>query len=116
MSDESGFFPDMITKLPEADAPATGIRRWLFQGEEGQITFIEAQPGIAEKPHSHGDQWQVLLDGEITIYVDGKPHRMTKGDSMFIPAGVVHYGTIDKVTHMVTYFADAHRYRPRRST
>lgn len=111
---ESCFFPKMVTSLPEADIPWKGIRGWIFQGEKGQIVFMEAEPPVEENPHSHGDQWEVLLDGEATIYVDGKPHLMTRGDSLFVPAGAVHSGVIHKPIRVIGFFADSHRYLPKR--
>jgi quercetin dioxygenase-like cupin family protein len=42
--------------------------------------------------HSHnGDQWQVVIEGEITYYVRGQPPRVLKpGESVYIPRGTIH--------------------------
>ena len=42
--------------------------------------------------HTHnGDQWEVVLEGEITFTVKGQPPRVLKtGESVYIPRGVVH--------------------------
>jgi quercetin dioxygenase-like cupin family protein len=42
--------------------------------------------------HTHnGDQWQVVLEGEITFTVKGEQPRVLKaGESVYIPRGTVH--------------------------
>jgi len=42
--------------------------------------------------HSHnGDQWEVVLDGEITFTAKGQEPRVLKaGDFVYIPRGTVH--------------------------
>ena len=42
--------------------------------------------------HSHnGDQWEVVLDGEITFTVKGETPRLLKaGEYVYIPRGTIH--------------------------
>jgi quercetin dioxygenase-like cupin family protein len=42
--------------------------------------------------HSHnGDQWEVVLDGEITFTVKGEAPRVLKtGEYVYIPRGTIH--------------------------
>jgi quercetin dioxygenase-like cupin family protein len=42
--------------------------------------------------HTHnGDQWEVVLEGEITFTVKGEQPRVLKaGESVYIPRGTVH--------------------------
>jgi quercetin dioxygenase-like cupin family protein len=42
--------------------------------------------------HSHnGDQWEVVIEGEITFTVKGQEPRVLKvGDSVYIPRGTIH--------------------------
>ncbi len=42
--------------------------------------------------HSHDgfDETVVVLDGEITLVVDGTPHTLGAGESLHIPRGLVH--------------------------
>jgi quercetin dioxygenase-like cupin family protein len=42
--------------------------------------------------HSHnGDQWEVVLDGEITFTVKGQEPRVLKsGEYVYIPRGTIH--------------------------
>ena len=42
--------------------------------------------------HSHnGDQWEVVIEGEITFTVKGQAPRVLKsGESVYIPRGTIH--------------------------
>jgi quercetin dioxygenase-like cupin family protein len=42
--------------------------------------------------HTHnGDQWEVVLEGEITFTVKGQPPKVLKvGESVYIPRGTIH--------------------------
>jgi quercetin dioxygenase-like cupin family protein len=42
--------------------------------------------------HTHnGDQWEVILEGEIVYTVRGQPPRVIKaGESVYIPRGTIH--------------------------
>jgi quercetin dioxygenase-like cupin family protein len=48
------------------------------------------RPGNAFHTHS-GDQWEAVIEGEITFTVRGQEPRVLKaGDSVYIPRGTVH--------------------------
>ena len=50
-------------------------------------------PNRAGNPfHVHnGDQWEVVLEGEITFTVRGQPSRVLKtGEFVYIPRGTIH--------------------------
>ncbi len=81
---------------PLASAP---IKRIPLQKADVPGTNMEAITGIAEIApnvnigrHSHfGIETGYVLEGELTMLVDGQPPRpMKTGDSYSIPAGVVH--------------------------
>jgi len=55
-----------------------------------QQQFHKAGPGTAYHTHP-GDQWEVVLEGEITYMVRGQPPRVMKaGESVYIPRGTIH--------------------------
>ncbi len=105
-------FPALITDLPEADIPFAGVKGWLLQGDNQQIVFMDIDP-IGEIPeHSHGAQFGVVLDGEMSLTIDGDTRTYGKGDSYFIPAGTPHSATIAKSLKVMDMFADKDRYKP----
>lgn len=107
------LYPEFIRNLPEANLPIEKVVGYLFQGERGQICFFEFEPPNEVPAHSHGDQWGVVLEGEMLLTVDGETRLMQKGDSYYIPAGVVHSAKFEKPCKVLDFFADANRYQPK---
>ena len=108
----NGFFPEIITQLPEADIPFEGVRGWLSQAADHQIVFFEIE-AIGEVPeHKHGAQWGIVFDGEMTLTIGGKTKTYRKGDSYLIPEGVPHSAVFKKKTYIMDFFSDKQRYKP----
>jgi quercetin dioxygenase-like cupin family protein len=83
------------------DAQAPGFKRVELQrhdigstGREAIMTRAEFQPGAATPKHSHpGEEVAYVLQGELSIELEGKPAlKLKAGDSFFVPAGTVHMG------------------------
>lgn len=106
-------FPAPIQSLPEADISFPGIRGWLLQGQRGQVVFMEIAPIGEVPPHSHGAQWGIVVGGEMVLTIGGATRTYSKGDSYFIPAGVVHSAVFNSRVLVVDFFADPERYQPK---
>ena len=107
------FYPPFIRNLPLADLSFPGIVAHMLQGDRGQAVFFEIEAGAEIPPHSHGDQWGVVLDGEMELTIGGETRRYRPGDSYFIPAGTVHGARFPTRVRVFDLFADAQRYQPR---
>jgi quercetin dioxygenase-like cupin family protein len=72
------------TVLQKADVPGTVY--------ESVFVMVEAPGGAQVGRHSHpGTEQGTLIEGEITLMVEGQPDRTFKsGDSWLIPASVIH--------------------------
>ena len=103
-------FAEIITRLPEADIPVTGLSAYLFQGENQQIVFMDFRKDAEISEHSHQAQWGVVLDGEIELTIAGKKHSLKKGDTYFIPEGIRHSARIKKGYKDLTLFDKKDRY------
>jgi quercetin dioxygenase-like cupin family protein len=71
----------------------------------------EFEPGGAIGRHTHpGEELSIVLEGALTLKIDGQPPRVVKaGESFFIPAGVVHAGENagkDKAVVFATYIVE----------
>ncbi len=106
-------YPDLIQNLPQANLPIDNVIGYLFQGETGQICFFDFDGDTAVAAHSHGDQWGIVIEGSFNLTRDGKTQTFRKGDSYYIPAGIVHSATFDQPCKVVDFFADAGRYQPK---
>jgi quercetin dioxygenase-like cupin family protein len=109
---ESGF-PGFITGLPEADISVEGVRGWISQGGDHQVVFFEIEPIGEIAPHSYGEQWGVVVAGEMELAVDGRTRRYGPGDTYHLPAGVVHGAKFLSPFRAIDVFADADRYKPK---
>ncbi len=106
-------YPDLITKLPMADVPMAGVRGWLSQAKDHQIVFFDIEPVGEIPPHSHGEQWGIVVEGEMELTIGGETKRYRPGDSYHIPAGVEHGARFLSHFRAIDVFADADRYRPK---
>jgi quercetin dioxygenase-like cupin family protein len=91
-----------IATTASAQAPATGpafSQRFFttpLENDPARNVQMQMQlhlPNRAGNPfHTHnGDQWEVVIDGEITFTVRGQPSRVLKtGEFVYIPRGTVH--------------------------
>lgn len=108
---KENFFPEIITKLPEAHIPIEGVHSHLFQGEHQQFVFMSFENDAEVPEHSHEAQWGVILSGEIELTVDGKRSTFKKGDIYFIPKGVKHSARIRRGYRDLTLFDQKDRYK-----
>ncbi len=107
------FYPDVIKNLPEADIPFEGVRGWLSQSEDHQIVFFEIEAIGEVSEHKHGDQFGVVFEGDMDLTIGGETKNYKKGDTYFVPAGVMHGAVFNKKTWLMDVFADKNRYLPK---
>ncbi len=65
-----------------------------IEGKETLMLVVEFAPGAVGGKHFHpGDELVYMLEGSITLEVEGKPPATFKaGDTFHIPSKVVHAG------------------------
>lgn len=111
---EKNAFPDVIAKLPEADIPVEGLEARLIQGEKQQIVFMHFKQDVEIPGHSHEAQWAAVLDGEIELTIGGQTRIFRKGETYFIPRGVVHEARVKAGYKDLTLFDQGDRYKIKR--
>jgi len=109
---ENGY-PNLITRWPRADIPLDGVRAWISQASDHQIVFFDIEPIGRIPPHSHGEQWGIVVEGEMELTIGDHTGRYRPGDSYHIPAGVVHSARFLSHFRAIDVFADVDRYRAR---
>ena len=71
-------------------------------------SFVQAIAGSTFPDHQHPhEQVVTVLEGELELVVDGKPHRLTPGTSYVIPPDVPHHGTAITNCRVLDTFAPA---------
>ncbi len=106
-------FPGWLRRFPEADLPVQGLRGWLLRGGDHLVLLVEAERETVVPEHAHGDQWGIIVDGELDLTIGGRRQTYRRGDSYFIPAGTPHAGFFKKGCRALDFFADPNRYRPK---
>ncbi len=76
-------FPEPILNLPQADVALPGLTSFISQGENHQILFMHFSQDIALDEHFHQAQWGIVLEGRITMQIDGESKTYEKGDRFF---------------------------------
>jgi mannose-6-phosphate isomerase-like protein (cupin superfamily) len=72
------------------------VMKCLLSGEQtaGQFCLFENNSGGDTRTpvhvHAQDDETVYVVDGELTAVIDGRPRRMTAGESAFLPRGVPH--------------------------
>jgi len=104
-------YPDLIRNLPEIDIPVEGVRGWLLQGGKQQVVFFDIEPVGTIPPHSHCAQWGIMIAGEMSLTIDEETKIYRKGDSYFIPEGVVHSANFLSRVNVIDLFDAPDRYQ-----
>ena len=107
-------FPSFIRSLPAADLPFEGLRGWLLQSDSGQVLFNESDVEVTVPDHSHCDQWGIVIDGKMELTIDDQTNIYSRGDTYFIPMGIIHRARICPGFRAVDYFADKNRFNPKK--
>lgn len=106
----------MFEKLPEADVPIRGVQVRLLRGPTASAIFWVATEDTQVPEHRHGDQWGVVLEGQIRLTIGGKPRTCRKGDEYYIPAGVPHAADLNAGARVIDFFDDPDRYHAKRGS
>ena len=109
----SAEYPAFLRNLPSIDVPLPGVRGWLSQAADHQVVFLEIDEGQQVPDHSHGEQWGIVVEGEMELTIGGDTRRYRAGDSYHIPGGTVHSAKILSPFRAIDVFAEGDRYRPR---
>lgn len=104
-------YPDYIKALARAIIPFSGVQGWVAQGREFQMVFFEIESGGQVSPHSHGEQFGYVFEGEISLTIGDDTRTYRKGDSYHIPAGVVHKAEFKTFVRVVDFFLEPDRYK-----
>jgi quercetin dioxygenase-like cupin family protein len=97
----AGSFATAATAQTPAAAPSGPAYSKKFfttalEKDPSRVVQMQMQLHLPNRPgngfHTHnGDQWEAVIEGEITYTVKGEPPKVLKvGDSVYIPRGTIH--------------------------
>ena len=103
-------YPDCIQNLPKAKIPFQGVQAYIAQGSQFQVGFFEIEPIGVVPPHSHSAQYGFVIEGELLLTIGDDTKLYKKGDSYYIPEGVVHSAEVKTFCRVIDFFAEPARY------
>ena len=106
-------FPSFIEALPQAELPLPGVKGYILGAPQAQAVFFVIPAGTEIPLHTHGDQWGVVVEGEIDFQIGEQRRVYRRGDSYFIPAGTPHGGKVLREARIIEVFAEPDRWKPR---
>lgn len=107
-------YPEVITRLAEADVQFEGIRAWILQGKKHQLVFFEMNSSAQAPEHCHDyDQWGIVIDGKMELTIDGMAGIFEKGDEYVIPAQAKHSAKFLTKSRLIDFFSEKSRYKPK---
>jgi quercetin dioxygenase-like cupin family protein len=105
-------YPEVITRLPEADITFEGIRARILQSEKHQLVFFEMETSARVPEHCHDyDQWGFMLQGKMELTVNGEKRIVKKGDEYVIPAQAKHSARFLAKSRVIDFFSEKDRYK-----
>lgn len=102
--------PEFLKALPEIDLPFAGARGWLLQGEGRQVAFVEFEEDVEVPMHSHEEQWELCVAGQVKLTIGDETATYRAGDSFHVPEGMLHGGLISAGYKAMMIFDAAARY------
>jgi quercetin dioxygenase-like cupin family protein len=81
---------------PTGPAFSTRFFTTALENDPSRVVQMQMQLHLPNRPgngfHTHnGDQWEAVVEGEITFTVKGQPPRVLKaGEFVYIPRGTIH--------------------------
>ena len=106
-------FPEFIRNHPEVDLPVPGARGWILQGEATQAVFLEFDEDVHIPDHSHAEQWELPVAGQVDLHRAGETRTYGAGDIFFVPAGQVHRADVRAGYKAIVFFNAPDRYKPK---
>ncbi len=105
------IFPQTIRNLPEVNILISGVKGYIVQGEKEQVVFMEFEKDVEVPEHSHESQWEIVLEGIVDYWEDGKKHTYTKGDRFYVQKGKKHSANVYAGYSCIMFFNQKDRYK-----
>jgi quercetin dioxygenase-like cupin family protein len=105
-------FPDFFDAFPAIAIPFPDdvVQTRVIRSDSGLVAFFTFLQEVTLPMHSHGAQWGMVVEGEITFTIGNDTKVYRPGDSYTIAPGVLHGAVIKAGTRVIDVFAEADRY------
>ena len=89
------------------DEPAPGVlASQLGAGERVHGQHVHFEPDTAVDAHEHPhEQITYVLDGTVTMTIDGEDYDLSAGDSVIVPGGTPHAARTEEAAEVLDVFS-----------
>jgi quercetin dioxygenase-like cupin family protein len=105
------IFPDFIKKLPKLSINLEGCEAYLLQSKKQQVIFMKFNKDVELPEHTHESQWEIVLEGEVIVWINDDKKKYRKGDRFYIPSKTLHKAQIFKDYTSIVIFNQKDRYK-----
>lgn len=94
------------------DLKGGGMKTFHIFGQDSSMMLATRSAGYHSRPHIHrAEQLNYCVEGEMYIFIEGKPFHVRKGDFLRIPSMAVHWAwnRSDGDCTIVQSFAPGHQ-------
>ncbi|MDU8910143.1 cupin domain-containing protein [Aestuariicoccus sp. MJ-SS9] len=104
--------PDFIRAFPAIDLPLpeSKVTTHAMRTDKGLAVFFCIHEDIELPEHSHGAQWGTVVEGSVTLTMNGETRTYGPGETYDIPAGTLHAVKVPAGSVLIDLFAEPDRY------
>ena len=110
------IFPEMIRTLPHVQVPVKGATGYLLQAASQQVVCMQFDRTVTIPEHTHENQWEIVLEGQVELTMNTLTTRYTKGMRFSIPKGTAHHATVHAGYACIMFFDQKDRYKKKEET
>lgn len=104
--------PSFLDDLPSLDLPfpAQVVSTNVVRSDTAMVVFFRFHQDVSLPPHSHKGQWGTVLEGALTLTMNGQTRTYGPGESYDIPSGTEHAVFVPAGSVVVDMFEEPDRY------
>jgi quercetin dioxygenase-like cupin family protein len=104
--------PSFLGTLPSLDLPFGDdiVSTNVVRSDSALVVFFRFHQDVTLPPHSHKGQWGTVIEGSVTLTMNGETRTYRPGESYDIPSGTEHGVFVPAGSVVVDMFEEPDRY------
>lgn len=88
------FTPPFLDQLPQATTETEGLTVRAVENEDWIVRFLHANRTVTIPALQQGALWGVVLEGSMSLTINGNQKTLHRGATYFIQPGETHVATL----------------------
>ena len=104
--------PSFLDDLPELELPFpdTVVTTTVVRSDAALVVFFRFHQDVELPPHSHKGQWGMVIEGAVTLTMNGQTRTYGPGQSYDIRSGTEHAAKVTAGSVVIDMFEEPDRY------